>query len=97
MSRLVIERRNALLSVYSYLNFKVGALKTKSFFKEDFMDFLILPTSPETGGIARDCTCFMGASNSGPCTVYIPVCTSDCSGNCSFFVCGRGVARRITI
>lgn len=61
------------------------------------MDFLILPISHENGALISDCDCFMGGTNLDKCTIFVPVCTSNCTNDCTILVCGRGVARRITM
>lgn len=61
------------------------------------MDFLVFPTSYENGERISECNCFMGAANSDKCTIFVPVCTSNCVSDCTILVCGRGVARRITM
>lgn len=61
------------------------------------MDFLILPISHENCERISDCTCFMGAANSDKCIGFVPICHTNCTADCTVLVCGRGVARRITM
>lgn len=67
------------------------------------MDFLVMPFSDD-GGIddcdvyCVHCSCDTGAcfGKTGP-SLCVTKCISNCSRNCWDLVCGRGVARRITM
>lgn len=61
------------------------------------MDFLILPTFPETFDTSSSCTCYMAETHGSDCKKYTSICVAKCFSNCTVLVCGRGVARRITM
>lgn len=61
------------------------------------MDFLILPTFPETFDTSSSCTCYMTETYESDCKNYTPICISKCFSKCTVLVCGLGVARRITM
>lgn len=64
------------------------------------MIYLVDPV--EANKMARsDCTCYSGSVDE--CNPYFDVCgargvcVSKCASDCEILVCGRGVARRITM
>jgi len=61
------------------------------------MDFLILPTFPETFDTSSSCTCYMAETHGSDCKKNTSICVAKCFSNCTVLVCGRGVARRITM